>query len=246
MSSSQMPAGRGRKSRIVIDVAQAQAEARSRKRGPGRTKRILMLGALAVAGVLLLILVGGYAWWQSYRKSPAYSVALLLDAAQRDDIQAVESLIDSDRVAQGFVPQVIEKLTGGGAAGSAQISALPRGVITAALPQLLPRVRETMREEIARGLKGFSESAGGQRPFILLALAVPRVAEIKEEGDAASVAFKAGERQVELMMQRDGERWKVVSVKDDELAAGIAARLASSLPATAPTPVNQPRRRSGR
>lgn len=246
MSSSQTPAGRGRKSRIVIDVAQAQAEARSRKRGPGRTKRILMLGALAVAGVLLLILVGGYAWWQSYRKSPAYSVALLLDAAQRDDIQAVESLIDSDRVAQEFMPQVIEKLTGGGAAGSAQISALPRGVITAALPQLLPRVRETMREEIARGLKGFSESAGGQRPFILLALAVPRVAEIKEEGDAASVAFKAGERQVELMMQRDGERWKVVSVKDDELAAGIAARLASSLPATAPTPVNQPRRRSGR
>ncbi len=247
MSSSQTPAGRGRKSRIVIDVAQAQAEARSRKRGPGRGRRILTLVALALAGVLLLILVGGYAWWQSYRKSPAYSVALLLDAAQRDDIQVVESLIDSDRVAQGFVPQVIEKLTGGtGAAGSPQISALPRGVITAALPQLLPRVRETMREEIARGLKGFSESAGGQRPFILLALAVPRVAEIKEEGDAATIAFKVGERPVELMMQRDGERWKVVSVKDDELAAGIAARLASSLPATAPTPTNQTRRRSGR
>lgn len=244
--SSQTPAGRGRKSRIVIDVAQAQAEVRSRRRGPGRTKRIVMLGALAVAGVLLLVLVGGYAWWQSYKKSPAYSVALLVDAAQHDDVQAVESLIDSDRLAQGFVPQVIEKLTGSGAAGSPQISALPRGVITAALPQLLPRVRETMREEIARGLKGFSESAGGQRSFVLLALAVPRVAEIKEEGDAASVTFKAGERPVELMMQRDGERWKVVSVKDDELAAGIASRLASSLPATAPTPTNQTRRRSGR
>ena len=238
----QTSAGRGKRSRIVIDVAQAQAG----RRKPGRARRIMSLGALVVAGVLLVVLVGGYAWWQSYRKGPAYSLALLLDAAQRDDVQAVESLIDSDRVAQGFVPQVIEKLLGGAAAG--QVPALPRGAITAALPQLLPRVRETMREEVARGLKGFSESAGGQRPFLLLALAVPRFAEIKEEGDAATAAFKAGERAVELSMQRDGERWKVVAVKDEELAAGIAARLASSLPAAAaPTPTpNQPRRRSGR
>ena len=233
----------GRKSRIVIDVAQAQAEARARRGGPGsRRRRILSIGALAVAGLLLVALVGGYAWWQSYKKSPAYSLALLVDAAQREDIQGVESLIDSDRVAQGFIPQIIEKLTVGGG----PVPVLPRGVVTAALPQLLPRVRETMREEIARAVKGFAEGAGGEKHFVLLALGVPRVAEIKEEGDAANVSFKAGERPVELSMQRDGERWKVVAVKDDEMATGIASRLASSLPASAPQPQPQPRRRQGR
>jgi hypothetical protein len=242
--SSQSAGGRGGKSRIVINVAQAQAEARDRKRRPGRRRRILTIGALVILGALLLLIGGGYAWWQSYKRSPAYSLALLVDAAQRDDLPAVETLIDSDRVAQAFIPQVIEKLTG--SPGGAQVPALPRGVITAALPQLLPRVRETMREEIARGLKGFSESAGGQKPFILLALGIPRVAEIKEEGDLASATFKAGERPVELGMQRDGERWKVVAVKDDELATGIASRLASSLPASAPPAQNQPRRRPGR
>ena len=238
--SSQMPSGRGKKSRIVIDVARVQAEARAaRGRRFGRGGRLLSVWALVVAGVLLLLLVGGYAWWQSYKKSPAYSLALLMDAAQRDDMQGVESLVDSDQVAQGFIPQVVEKLTAGGG----QLPALPRGAVTAALPQLLPRVRETMREEVARGLKGFSEAAGGQRSFILLALGIPRVAEIKEEGDAAQATFKAGERTVELSMRRAGERWRVVTVKDDELAKGIAARLVSSLPASQPQPQQPPTRR---
>ncbi len=242
MSTQTPQQGSGRKSRIVIDVAQAQAEARARRGGPGsRRRRVLSIAALVVAGLVLVVLVGGYAWWQSYKKSPAYSLALLVDAAQREDLPGVESLIDSDRVSQGFIPQVIEKLTAGGGA----VPVLPRGVVTAALPQLLPRVRETMREEIARAVKGFAESAGGQKPFVVLALGVPRVAEIKEEGDAAQVSFKAGERPVELSMQRDGERWKVVTVKDDELATGIAARLASSLPTSAPTPTPT-RRRQGR
>ncbi|HEU4593972.1 MAG TPA: hypothetical protein VFS10_02305 [Pyrinomonadaceae bacterium] len=241
--SSQQQQGRGKKSRIVIDVAQAQAEARARRGGPGaRRRRILSIAALAVAGVVLLVLVGGYAWWQSYKKSPAYSLALLVDAAQRDDMPGVETLIDSDRVAQGFIPQVIEKLTVGGG----PVPALPRGVVTAALPQLLPRVRETMREEIASAVKGFAESAGGEKPFLLLALGVPRVADIKEEGDAAQVSFKAGERPVELSMQRAGERWKVVAVKDEGLATGIASRLASSLPTTQPQTQPTPRRRQGR
>ena len=113
--STQTPQGRGRKSRIVIDVARMQAEARGRRGGPGsRRRRILSIAALAVVGLVLVVLVGSYAWWQSYKKSPAYSLALHVDAAQREDMQGVESLIDSDRVAQGFIPQVIENLAGAG------------------------------------------------------------------------------------------------------------------------------------
>jgi hypothetical protein len=193
-----------------------------------------------------VLLVGSYAWWQGFKKSPPYSLALLLDAAQHDDEQAVEPLIDSDQIAQGFVPQIIENLAGAG-------SPLPpqaRASLTTALPALLPRVRETMRGEIARTLKGLSQDDSSRLPFFARALGVRQATDVEERGDAADVRLKAGERQVELSMRRDGERWKVVTVRDPQLASEIAARLAASLPPAGAQPQqqpqNQPRRRGTR
>jgi hypothetical protein len=232
----------GRKSRIVVDVERVQAEARARKgRGLGRAGRFMSVTALVIIGALLVLLVGSYAWWQSFKKSPPYSLALLVDAAQHDDVQTVESLIDADQIAQGFIPQVIDNLAGAN-------SALPpqaRASLTNALPQLLPRVRETMREEIAREVKAFSKGDSANVPFFVKALGVRQAATVAERGDAATVGVKAGDRPVELTMRRDGERWKVVTVKDPQLASEIAARLASSLPAASqpPQPQNQPRRK---
>lgn len=237
-------AGRGGKSRIVIDVEQARAEAQAARRGGGGGRRALSITALVVIGLLVVALVGAYAWWRSFKRGPAYSLALLVDASRRGDVQAVESLIDGDRVAQAFVPQVVEKLTGEGAPLPPQA----RASVPAALPQLMPRVRETVREEVARGVKAAAGEAG-DTPFILLALGMGRAAEIKEEGDAATAAFEREGKQTEFQMQRSGDLWKVVAVKNEDLAAGIAQRLAASIPQAAPPPApaqNQPRRRGRR
>jgi hypothetical protein len=241
---TQPPASRGARSRIVIDVARAQAEARRKSpRRFGRAGRFLSIGALAAAALVLVLLVVGYAWWQGYKKSPAYSLALLVDAAQRNDVQTVDALVDSDSVAQGFIPQVIDNLAGANVAVPPQA----RAQLTAALPQLLPRVRETMRDEIARSVKDFSKNASGRVPFFVSALGMRSLADVKQQGDAASVTVKAGDRPVELSMRRDGERWRVVTVKDERLAGEIAARLASSLPASTPAqPQNQTRHKAGR
>lgn len=228
----------GGRSRIVVDVERMRAEAQSKRRG-GRARRVLSVTALVVGAVLLVLLVGAYAWWQSYKTGPAYSLALLVDAAQRDDLPAVESLIDGDAVAQAFVPQVIERLTGPGSAVPPQA----RGQLTAALPQLLPRVRETVREEVAGLVKGVAGQSGGRVPFVLLALGVSRAAEVNETGDVAAVKIDREGRQTELSMRRVGDLWKVVAVKDEELTAGIANRLAANLPAAAPP---APQRRTGR
>jgi hypothetical protein len=239
------PAGRGRKSRIVIDVERARAEGRqqSLRRRFGRAGRLLSVTGLIIVGVVLVLLVGCYAWWQSYQKSPAYSLALLVNAAQHDDMPAVESLIDADQIAQGFVPQVIDNLAGAN-------SALPpqaRASLSTALPALLPRVRETMRDEIAREVKGFSKDDSSRWPFFVKALGVRQLATVEEKGDAATVALKAGERPVELVMRREGALWKVVTVKDAQLAGEIAARLATSLPQSpAAQPPNQTRRKGAR
>jgi hypothetical protein len=236
------PAGGGRRSRIVIDVARVEAEARERKqRRFGRFGRLMSVTSIVVAGLVLVLLVGGYAWWRGYERSPAYSLALLADAAQRGDNLAVESLADVDQVAQGFVPQVIEKLAG----ANSPVPPQARPQLTSALPQLLPRVRDYVRDAIAQDLKGMSK---GHTSFFLTALAVKAAADVKEQGDKAVVTARVGERTVELTMARDGERWKVVTVKDDRLAGDIATRLASNIPAS-PQPAQtqgQTRRRAER
>ncbi|MBV8856986.1 MAG: hypothetical protein JOZ02_08660 [Acidobacteria bacterium] len=233
----------GRKSRIVIDVDRVRAEAQAKRERSvvGRAGRVLGVTGLIVAAVLLVLLVGSYMWYQGFKKSPPYSLALLVDAAQHDDVRAVETMIDADQIAQGFVPQVVENLAGTGS----QLPPQARASLTATLPALLPRVRETMRDEIAGAMKGLSQNGGSNLPFFVKALGVRQAATVVERGDAATVNVKAGDRPVELSMRRDGERWKLVAVKDPQLASEIATRLAASLPAAPPPPQpqNQPRRR---
>lgn len=239
-----MTQGGGRRSRIVVDVARAQAEAQRKKGGGlGRAKRYLSVTALVVIGVLLVLLAAGYAWWRSFEKSPAYSLALLVDAAQRDDKQAVESFINADTIAEGFIPQVVEKLTGQGSTLTPQA----RAQLTNVMPQLLPRVRETMRDEIAGGVKELRGGDTSSTPFVVKALGVRGLTDVREQGDTAAVAVKSDARPLELTMKREGDRWRVVNVKDDKLATDIASRLATSIPANAPAPAPQGKpRRKGR
>jgi hypothetical protein len=237
------PQGRGRKSRIVIDVERARAEGaqQKKKRRTGRVGRLLSITGLIVGGVVLVLLIGGYTWWQGYKKSPAYSLALLADAAQHDDMQGVESLIDADEIAKGFIPQVIDNL----ASANMALPPQARAALSTALPALLPRVRETMREEIAREVKSFSKDDSSRMPFFVKALGVRQAAKVEERGDAATVSLKAGDRPVELSMRREGDHWKIVTVKDAQLAGEIAARMASSLPASPQTPQQNQTRRKG-
>jgi hypothetical protein len=238
--------GRGGKSRIVIDVDKFQQKRPSARRA-GRGMRIFKIVALAIAGALLVAAVGGYIWWRSFRESPEYSLALLVDAAQQNDLPEVERIIDSDRVTEGLVPLVIEKLTGNASMGAAAASVAPQ--IGAAAPQLHARVREVVREEVAREVKAFSEKTGDQRvPFVLLALGLKQMAEVKEEGDAANISLSAEGHAMELGMARNGDRWKVVSIKNDALTSAITARITPNVPAiiAQPTPTPPARRRGGR
>lgn len=245
MSSTEQ-GNRRKQSRIVIDVDRMQQEQASSGKGggrrAGRAGRVLSLVALVVAALALVLGIGGYVWWQSYKKSPGYSLALLVDAAQRNDAKAVEQLIDADRVTRSLVPQVIDKaLAGVGGATAAGTVAAPRQQIEAALPQLLPYARDQVRAEVANGVKQVAEKTGGNLPFPLLALAVPRawesITDGNEQGEERdvmkTVVFKYGERPVTLTLRQDAERWKIVGIRDDELAANIAARVLSSLPANA-------------
>jgi exodeoxyribonuclease VII small subunit len=212
------PQGGGRKSRIVIDVDRVRAEAREkRSRRFGRAGRLLSVTSLIIIGVVLVLLVGTYAWWQSFRKSPPYSLAVLADAAQHDDMQTVETFIDADQIAQGFIPQIIDSLAGAG-------SPLPpqaRASLTSVLPQLLPRVREGVRDEVAREVKGLSRGEGSSLPFFVKALGVRQHLELFEQGVRLSrecqERLNEAERRIEVLLRGGDGSTIAVPFESEEL-----------------------------
>ena len=245
MSSYPAGGGGGRaKSRIVIDVDKIAPASKGGARRRGRARKVLGIGALVALGLIVAGVVGGLLWWRSYQKGPEYSLALLVDAARRDDLQGVEQLVDSDRVAEGLAPQVVEKLTGIQLAGANVAAA--RQQLEALMPQVMPRIREGVRDEVARGVKAASEKIDRRIPVSLLAIGMKRYAEVKAEGDTATVMLSAEGHQMELQMQRNGDRWKLVNVRDDALASAIAARVAPNLapvkPPDKPAPSKKPTR----
>src|SRR5690349_5165465 len=100
-----------KRNRIVINfddpVAASGRHEAPRRRSPRR-------GVWAVLGVIAILLVliagglaaGGYFWWRHYQSSPAYALAVLVDATQRDDKQAIDSVLDNDKIAADFVLQI--------------------------------------------------------------------------------------------------------------------------------------------
>jgi hypothetical protein len=226
------------RSRIVVNLDQPQDKAgqraaRRKPGGGGKGRRILLIFLVLFVVVLLGIAAGLYFWWQSYKARPNYSLALVVDAVQRNDMAAFDGLVDMDRIVDNFVPQVVEK------AGGQSSFGLPGGALRKQLQsQLLkiaPQVKQRVREEVAGQVKEMSARAEG-KPFLLVALALPFMVDTKEDESGAHVNAMLKDRPIELTMQRNGERWKIVGVKDDVLAARILENVARDLPANAATP----------
>lgn len=190
------------------------------------TRKLLVgcVGALLLVGIAASLIA--FLWWQSYKTGPAYSLALLVDAVQRDDKAMFDELVDTDSVVKNFVPQVTEKAIGRYASG---ITAPLRKQIETLVPTLLPSVKQRVRDEVTKQIKTLAARAEG-KPFILIALGMPYEVEIKEEGDTAHVAANLNNRPTELTMQRKGDLWKIVAVKDDTLATQIVDNIAKDLP----------------
>jgi len=181
--------------------------------------------------VVLLLLVGGlvgggYAWWRHYQNSPAYSLALLADAAQRNDTATVDSLIDSDKVTEDFVSQVRQRATG---SFLSSISSTWSAQTDSAMQTLTPKLKQTVHDSFVSELKRLTEPAAG-KPFILVALAINSFADIKQENNVAHAAVNIKDEHLQLTMQQDGGRWRITAVQDDKLAQQVADGVKQDLP----------------
>jgi flagellar basal body-associated protein FliL len=227
MSAPAQKSGQGKRSRIVVNFDKAREMAHVAPRGGRGGSKVLGIIAIALALVVFGAVVGGYLWWRSYKTGPAYSLALLVDAAQRNDAKAIDEIVDTDKIVENFIPQVTEKALGRYAAALTG----PLGKqVESLVPKLLPDIKDKVREEVTNRVKEMGKRAEG-KPFILVALGIPYAVGIKEEGETAKVSATFDDRPTDLTMQRGGERWKIVAVKDDTLAARMVDNIAKNLPA---------------
>jgi hypothetical protein len=205
--------------------------------GVGRRQR--RKWPIVLGSILLLLIIGGVVFWQFYKTRPAYSLALLVDAAQRNDAAAFDKVVDTNQVVGSFAPQVINEATG--RLGTALTPAMRKRIETL-VPTLLPNVTENLRSEVMKQVREKATRAEG-KPFFLIALFMSYIVDIKQEGDTAIVTGKSGERQLELTMQRTPEkRWKVIAVKDEALAKRVVDDIAAYLPAIGGDVENEIRR----
>ncbi len=213
MSSPNARDARPKRERIVINIDQPQKGARiirPDRRGP----KILAIIAIVCAVLLAGLGAGGYFWWQHYKIGPAYSLALLLDAARRNDMAAFDEIADTNRIVDNFVPQLTGKAS---EQFGVMLTPARRRQLEPLVPKVLPRVKQNVHEEVVRQVKELAARAVG-KPLFLVALVMPYFTRIAEEGDTAKVTVNLKDHPAELTMQRNGTRWKVVAVKDDALA----------------------------
>ena len=195
-----------------------------------RVKKILGILAISLAAIFLIALVGGFFYWQSVKTTPEYSLALLVDAARREDQAEIDKLVNVDAVVDDFVPQITDKaveLYGRGLAPSVI------NKLAVAVSPYLPAVKRRAKAEIP-GLIREKTQRFESAPFWAIALGAGRVLDIEQAGDKAIVRYNSQERPYEVEMKRaSGGRWQIVAIKDEVIARRIAEKIGQEVIAAA-------------
>ncbi len=219
-------------SKIVVDVEDVRKDEDENAAIPGfgeyqeTKKRGTFLKTLKILVGFFLVIsflggIGAFGYWQYLKTTPQYSLALLVDAAKRDDQNAIDELIDMDKTIVDFVPQIIEnaiELYGRGLEPTLiqQISL----VATPFLPVVKRRARAELPNLIREKTKGFEKY-----PFWALAVGANRYLEFERDGDIATITSNIPEQEFNIKMKRNGNRWQIVGVKDEKLAKRIAQKI---------------------
>jgi hypothetical protein len=181
----------------------------------------LIPGGLVIVGLVVL-----FAWWQYFKTTPAYALALLVDATQQNDRAAFDRVVDLDRVIDNFIVQ--------GAQDSAigltpELVTSVRVQLQSLAPETVAAVKEGVREEIRNRTNELAGSTSA-RPFLATALAMPFVTEINQTGEGVQVRVSRA-AEVELLMERrEGGNWQVIAFRDQALARRVVSGIVKQLP----------------
>ncbi len=192
---------------------------------PG-TKRGILIAAAVVGGVLLIGAIAGLIYWQSLKSTPQYSLALLAHSARIDDQRTIAELVDLDAVVASMFPQVVNKAVEMYAAGLPIADLANRAL---ASTSIIPRVKERAEAEMPDIVRGEAHRIPNV-PFPLMVIGARFYIEINMlDADTAVITSRDPEHPTEVTMKRDGDRWKIVGIKDDKLANKIARKVGNEI-----------------
>lgn len=221
-----------------VPVSTAIDQARPRRK---TWKTVVVTAAVTWAIVSVVSSVAFYFYWQHLKTTPQYSLALIVDAAKRDDQATVNQLVDIDSVVDDFLPQITGKaveLYGRG---------LPpetiQRVARIAVP-VMPAVKQRAREELPGAIRQKTASFGDV-PFAGMVIGADQYLDVSMNGDTATVRSKLPEHNFEVRMKKTGDRWKISGVRDEELATRIAQRIGQEIIAIASNGSGSSRSRLG-
>ncbi len=192
-------------------------------------KRVFKIAAAVVAVAAVIAGFAGYLFWRGLQQTPEYSLALLIDAAKRDDQAAVDRLVDTNAVVENFVPQVTEQAVE--LYGRNQPASVIDKAARVAAP-LMPAVKERARAELPGIIRRETERFGDV-PFAAMAVLADRYFEADVKGDKAEMRSLVPGREFQVSMRRQGDGWQVVEVRDESLARQIAETIGQQLIAIA-------------
>lgn len=212
--------------RIVIPIDQ-QSPGVASVRPSGRWGKVLLLLGLLCATFTVLLIAGAFLWWQYYKTTPAYSLALIVDAAQRGDAGTIEALIDVDSIGDNLINQVTGRA--GISVGEGITSTLRRQVERVA-PSVVVGVKQSIREAIMLRLKEVA-ARSANKPFVVTAVALPFLVDITNHGDSASVNATFQNRPIELRMRRRDDVWQITEIHDDVALQRVVEEILKKSPA---------------
>ena len=235
--------------RIVINLDGPKAEGAKPARKGGRWKRVLGILALLVLIVVVVAAVGGFLAVRRYQSTPTYALALIFDAAQRNDTAEFQKRINDEEIAKNMTASVSQKAA---ARYGYALNTSIQQQIDSTMPALLPRVKQAVHDEFFNAMKQFA-AAPEQRSFISILGAVQSLMTVTTEGDSAKATGKVAGYNIELAMRRDADGWKVIDVKDDVIVQRVVDNVMKELPAIGNIDANspllkksQPKKRRGR
>ena len=213
--------------KIVINLDPSPGGQPIRRKSRRRWPRVVAILALLVVSIVVLAAAGVFFWWRHYQSTPAYSLTLLVDAAQRSDMQEFQQRIDDEQIAKNMIADVSQKAA---ARYGLSMNATVQQRIDKVMPSLLPQLKQTIHDEVAKELQSVA-SSGGTKSFVFLLLTVRSLVTITTEGDVAKAVAPLTGRAVELTMQRDADRWKVTGYKDEVVVQRVVDSVMKDLPA---------------
>jgi sulfur transfer complex TusBCD TusB component (DsrH family) len=219
-------------SEFTIDLDEPEDETRVLARDPVRApeperRRIPVLRFLliAFAALAVVIALAGFAYWQRVKASPQYSLALLVDAARRDDQKQIDELVDTDAVVDSFLPQIIDKAV---ELYGKNLPPVAVSGLNAAADKLKPAIKRRAREEVPRVIREKTDRFD-RVPYWAIAIGAGWFLDITPVGDTARVTSRIENRPFELTMKKNGDVWRVVGIKDDIVARRIAEKIGQEM-----------------